>query len=108
MLEGLDRKLERRGMAAKKENKPRGRPATTVEGRENQLIALAIDLAEKQMREGTATSQVITHYLKEGSLRSQLERDRLENENALLKAKVEQMASMQRIEELYENALNAM
>ena len=85
-----------------------GRPATTPEGRENQLVSYAIDLAEKQLREGTASSQVITHYLKLGSTRERLEQERLERENQLLQAKVEQLASMQRVEELYGAALNAM
>lgn len=83
-------------------------PATTPEGRENQLIAAAVDLAEKQMREGTASSQIITHYLKLGSTREQLEQERLSKENELLDAKVEAMASVKRVEELYETALNAM
>jgi len=83
-------------------------PATTPEGRENQLIAKAVDLAERQLEEGTATSQVISHYLKLGSTREKLEQDRLSQENELLRAKIEAMASVKRIEELYETALNAM
>ena len=88
--------------------RPGRRPATTVEGRENQLITLAVDLAEKQMVEGTASAQVISHYLKLGSTREQLEQERLMQENELLKARVEQLASAKRVEELYEAALNAM
>lgn len=85
-----------------------GRPATTVEGREAQLVSLAVDLAEKQLREGTASSQVMTHYLKLGSTRENLEQERLRSENELLKAKVEQAASAKRVEELYSAALDAM
>lgn len=88
--------------------RPRGRPATTPEGRESQLISLAVDLAERQMIDGTATSQVISHYLKLGSTRERLEQERLAQENELLKAKIEQLASAKRVEELYESALNAM
>ena len=87
--------------------KPR-RPATTPEGRENQLISLAADLAEKQLVAGTASSQVITHFLKLASTRERLEQERLQRENSLLRAKVDQLASAKRIEELYETALNAM
>lgn len=97
-------------MAARK-NEPTKRkrpPATTPEGRENQLVSLAVDLAEKQLEDGTASSQVITHYLKLGSTREQLEQERLMRENELLKARVEQLASAKRIEELYETALSAM
>lgn len=88
--------------------KPHRRPASTEEGRENQLVTLAIDLAEKQLSEGTASSQVITHYLKLGSTRERLEQERLARENELLVSKVEMMASGRRVEELYEAALGAM
>lgn len=86
----------------------RRRPATTDEGRENQLISLAFDVAEKQMATGTAPAQVVTHFLKLGSTRERLEQLRLERENLLLSAKVEQMHSTKRIEDLYSRALNAM
>lgn len=95
-------------MASKRSTRRLGRPAISTEQRENQLISLAIDVAEKQMLEGSASSQVITHFLKLGSTREQLEQQRLEKENQLLLAKVEQLASAKRVEELYENALNAM
>lgn len=90
------------------ESPRKSRPATTPEARENQLVALAVDLVEKQMRDGSASSQVITHYLKLGSSREQLEQDKLRQENELLKAKVEAMAMGKRVEELYEDALRAM
>lgn len=83
-------------------------PATTPEARENQLIAAAVDLAARQMADGTASAQVITHYLKLGSSREKLEQERLANENELTKAKIENLASAKRVEELYETALNAM
>lgn len=87
---------------------PNRRPATSEENRENQLVSLAIDLAEKQLAEGTASSQVITHYLKLGSTRERLEQERLVRENELLNSKVEMLASAKRVEELYAEALNAM
>lgn len=83
-------------------------PALTPEARENQLIALAVDLAEKQLIEGTASAQVITHYLKLGSTREKLEKEKLEKENELLNAKREALESSKRVEELYANALKAM
>lgn len=86
----------------------RRRPATTPEARENQMIAMAVDLAEKQIKEGTASSQVISHYLKLGSSRERLEQERLQKENSLLAAKAEAMASAKRVEELYGQALQAM
>ena len=84
------------------------RPAVSPEAHENQMISLAFDLAAKQLQEGTASSQVITHFLKLGTTKANLEREKLENENLLLKAKTESLQSAQRIEELYENAIKAM
>jgi hypothetical protein len=73
-----------------------------------QLIAAAVDLAEKQILEGKASSQVITHYLKLGTTREKLEQERLRHENMLTQAKIENLASSARVEELYMNALKAM
>lgn len=84
------------------------RPATTPEARENQLVSEAMDLAERQIQEGTASSQVITHFLKLGSSREQLEQMRLEHENELTRVKIEALASQQRVEELYMGAIQAM
>ena len=83
-------------------------PALTTEARENELVSLAIDLAEKQLAEGTASSSVIVHYLKLGSTKERLEKEKLQKENELLKAKTEALQSAKRVEELYENALRAM
>lgn len=89
-------------------SKQRRPPATTPEGRENQLIVLAVDLAETQLFNGSASAQVITHYLKLGTTRERLEQEKLARENELLKSKSEAIASGARVEELYTNALNAM
>ena len=83
-------------------------PSKTPEGRENQMIALAVDLAEKQLREGTASSQVITHYLKLATTREKMEKDILEKQLALIEAKTENLKSAKRIEELYTEAMQAM
>ena len=90
------------------ESRSRMRPALTPEARENQLVALAVDLAEKQLLEGTASSQVITHYLKLGSTKERIEREILEKQKELIEAKTQNLQSAKRIEELYSNALNAM
>ena len=95
-------------MSSQSRSEDRIRPALTPESRENQLIALSVDLAEKQLREGTASSQVITHFLKLGSTKNQLELEKIRHENALLEAKTQSIQSAKRVEELYENALNAM
>mgnify|MGYP006896625522 CR=1 FL=1 len=84
------------------------RPALSPEARENQMISLAVDLAEKQLQEGTASSQVITHFLKLGTTRAELEKEKLAKENELLEAKTKAIQSAERVEELYLNALNAM
>ena len=94
----------------KKSSKPIGksRPGLTPESRENQLISLAIDLAEKQLREGSASSQVISHFLKLGSTNNMLEKAILEKQTALLTAKTESIKSGKVVEELYKSALEAM
>lgn len=89
------------------ESSKRTRPALSPEARENQLIALAIDRAEQQLLDGTASSQVITHFLKLATAKSMLEKEKLERENELLKAKTETLQSAQRMEEIFANALNA-
>ena len=83
------------------------RPGMTPESRENQMIALAVDLAEKQLIEGTASSQVITHYLKLGSTMQRLERERLEEENKLLRAKTKALEDAGELKALYADALKA-
>lgn len=83
-------------------------PAFTSAGREAQLINYAIDLAEQQLRDGSASSQVITHFLKLATEKERLERERLENENALLRAKAESIRSAKESGELYANAIEAM
>lgn len=83
-------------------------PALTPDQRENELIGLAVDLAEQQLRAGTASSQVIAHYLKLGSSRERLEKERLISENRMLRAKAEALDSQRRTEELYAEAIRAM
>lgn len=84
------------------------RPALTPESRENQMIALAVDLAEQQLRDGTASSQVITHFLKLGTTRAELEKEKLQAENEVLRAKAKAIESAEEVKVLYENALKAM
>lgn len=86
----------------------RRKPATTPEGRENEMVSHATDLAEEQILNGTASSQVITHFLKLGSTRERLEQQRLEHENELTRVKIEALESQKRVEELYIEALQAM
>lgn len=86
----------------------RRRPATTPERRENQLVAAAVDLAEKQILAGTASAQVITHYLKLGSSREKLEQERIRHENELMAVKQAAIASQANIEELMGKAISAM
>ena len=94
--------------ASSSESSRKMRPALSPEARENQLVSLAVDLAEKQLREGTASSQVITHYLKLGSTKEKIEKEILEKQKELIEAKTQNLQSAKRVEELYTNALNAM
>lgn len=84
------------------------RPALSPEAREAQLISMAVDLVEQRLLDGTASSQETTHFLKLGSSKARLEREKLERENELLKAKTESLESAQRVEELYNAAITAM
>lgn len=86
----------------------RRRPATTPEARELELSSAAYDLAEEQIRSGTASSQVITHFLRMGSTRERLEQERMRHEVELMEVKKEQLEGQKRVEELYVNALEAM
>lgn len=97
--------------SSRKEPEPkqsRRPPATTPEGRENQLAALAYELAERQLRDGTASAQVISHFLKAGSPRDELERERLKHEVELMRVKKEAIEREKDIEKLMLDALNAM
>lgn len=86
----------------------RRRPAISPEARENQMISYAIDLAEKQLIEGTASSQVITHFLKLGSTKERIEKEILEKQKDLIEAKTKAYQASDEIKELYAEALKAM
>jgi len=98
-------------MVAKRENagnsRPRRRPATTPEAREQQLGSLAFDLAEQQLADGSASAQVITYFLKSNSVREKLELERVKQENLLTQAKIAQAGSANKMEILMENAMRA-
>lgn len=85
----------------------KGRPALTPEARENQLISMAMNLAEQQMLDGTASSQVITHFLKLGTAKAKLEIEKTKKETALLAAKEASLQSSKRSEELFNKAIAA-
>ena len=95
-------------MGVSKRKTKNSAPARTLEAEEDRLIALANQVAEKQMRDGTVTSQVLVHYLRLGTVRAQLEAEKLKNENELLRAKRENLESAANVEELYEKAIKAM
>jgi hypothetical protein len=82
-------------------------PATTPEGREDQMVALSVDLAERQLIDGTASAQVITHFLKLGSTREKLEQEKLRKENLLLESRANAIESGARVEELMTEAMRA-
>lgn len=81
--------------------------ATSPEARENQMVSLAIDLAEQQLRDGTASSQVITHFLKLGSTKERQEKEKLEEEVKLLKAKTKALETADQTSKLYQEAIRA-
>lgn len=91
-----------------KSNTPKRPPARSLANRENQLIDLAVNLAEKQLEDGTASAQVLSHYLKLATVREQLEREKLISEIEWNQMKVEAQASQKRMETVFEEALDAM
>lgn len=88
-------------------NTKRFAPAKTDEERENQLISLAYDLVEQRLRDGTATSQETVHFLKLGSSREKLDREKIQLEMELDEAKKQSLQSASRIESLYADAVSA-
>lgn len=86
----------------------KGRSALSIENQEARLIALATDLAEQQLRDGTASSQVIAHYLKLGTVKAQIELEREREEIKLLKAKTEAIEMGKEHKAMVEAAINAM
>lgn len=83
------------------------RPPVSLEAQENLMISLAVQCAEKQLRDGTASSQVITHYLKLGSTKERIEKEILEKQKELIEAKTKNINSNSEAKELYANALAA-
>jgi len=94
-------------MARERSTRRRSR-ARTLEGREQEITSVAYDLAEKQIREGTASSQVVTHFLKMGSTRELVEQERLRGQIEVDRVKAEQLEGQKRIEAMYVEALDAM
>lgn len=84
------------------------RPAFSTEARENQLISLAVNLAEKQLQEGTASSQVITHYLKLATVKEKLKLEQMKEENKLLRAKTKAIEEQKDFRKICEDAILAM
>lgn len=87
---------------------PKKPPARTLDAREKEVVSLAVDLAEQQLKDGTASPSVITHYLKLGTTSYQLELEKLKHENELLQAKTDNIKSLGRMEELYEQAIESL
>ena len=101
-------RTRRKASVSKPEISSPMRPALTPEARENQMIALAMNLAEQQLRDGTASSQLITEFVKRGSTKARLEKEILAEQKELMSAKTESLKSAKRIEELYNEAIKAM
>ena len=86
----------------------KGRVPRTPQEVEDNLINLAVDLAEKQLRDGTASPSTINYYLRLAGERDKLEREKLKHETALVRAKTDSIASAARTEELVKSAIEAM
>jgi hypothetical protein len=102
---------ERCDISMASNSKPRKKippPAATPEAREQQLISYAVDLAEQQLINGTASAQVISHYLRLGSIKDALEKDIMREQRELMRAKTSAIKASQRTEEMFEQAMRAM
>lgn len=96
-----------KGTSSPGNQRPR-RPAISPDARMGQLVSLAVDRAEQQLRDGTASSQVITHFLKYATREKELELQILERQSELMAAKTEALQSAKKMDELYEKAIKAM
>lgn len=76
-------------MVKKETSRRKPKPAADPEAREKQLINLAVNLAERQLEEGTASSAVITHFLKLGTVQAKVELEKAKAQNTLLTAKAD-------------------
>ncbi len=85
----------------------KNRPALTREAKQNQLISLAIDQAEEQLRNKKASSQVLTHFLKLATVQAELDLERQRKENMMIEAKTKALQSSQNMEELTAKAIKA-
>jgi len=90
------------------ESRPRRRVIDDPEARENMMIELSMSCAEKQLREGKASSQVIVHFLKLGTKKAEMELEKLAMEKELMRAKTEQIEAEKKNGELYAKAIAAM
>lgn len=95
-------------MPTKKKESRVAKPASSPEAREQQLVNLAVNLAEKQLRDGTASPSVLTHYLKIASKREVLEREILEKQSRLIEAKANSIGKDKEAEDLAKAAIEAM
>lgn len=86
----------------------RAAPAIDPEARENQMIGLAVDQAERMLMDGRAPTPIVVHYLRLATTKNQLEKEKLRKENILLEAKANAIESAARTEELYTKAIAAM
>jgi hypothetical protein len=107
-MAGANKRSTKNSVDTKKQVEPKQPRARTEEGREQQLIKLANDLAERRMLDGTASSQTINNYIREGSVRRRLENEKLRMEIEMIKAKTKSLESSAHLEELFASAIKAM
>jgi hypothetical protein len=107
-IKKVRKKVRLQKQVDKSHPKKKDTPGFSLEAREAKLVTMAVDMAEEQIKNRTASSQVLTHYLKLGSVQAQVELQKLKSENTLLQAKTESLKSQAKTEELYQQAIKAM
>lgn len=102
------RSVKRTNITPKELPKKDGIEPLTPEARENQMISLAMDLAEQRLRDGTASAQEVVHFLKLGASTTKYEKQLDEAQVRLAETKIKAYEQSQKVEELYANAISAM
>lgn len=83
-------------------------PPIDDQAMESKMISLALKQAQKQLEQGTASSQIVTHFLRLGSTRAQIELEELQLKNRLLEEKIVAEQSGQRLNEMFQEVLEAL
>lgn len=89
-------------------NEHKTTPPLSDKDHEAKLISLTLQMAEQQLIDGTASSQVMTHFLRLGSIRSKVELEKLRLENNLLTEKIQSEKMGQQLKEMFQDVMESL